>query len=225
MEAGKQQVKVLKDSTDLKIVVIGNSGTGKTSFSLRWTKDVFSDSYKATVMSEFSFKVFEYKSKYYKIQLWDIAGQDRNIQLSKVFAKNAHGCLIVSDVTNPSSLEGSTRWKEEIDKNTNFPDGGPMPCLLIQNKIDLVENEEALDEEGIKKFAEEHNYINVFNTSAKTGLGINEAMDYLIHNIVDRLEEFIQKNGGTIGNDRKSIVIQASRARNVSLIENRGCAC
>ena len=58
----------------IKIIVVGNSGTGKTSFVNKWTKDSFNEQYKATIVSEFSNKTFEYKGNSYKIQLWDIAG-------------------------------------------------------------------------------------------------------------------------------------------------------
>lgn len=60
---------------DLKIVVVGSSGTGKTSFCNKWMKDIFNETYRPTIMSEFSWKIFEYKGKYYKIQLWDIGGK------------------------------------------------------------------------------------------------------------------------------------------------------
>jgi small GTP-binding protein len=60
---------------DLKIIVIGNSGTGKTSFVNKWTKNAFSDTYKATIVSEFGYKIFEFKGKIYRIQLWDLAGK------------------------------------------------------------------------------------------------------------------------------------------------------
>jgi Ras-related protein Rab-7A len=60
--------------TDLKIVVIGNSGTGKTSFVNKWTKNIFSESYKATIVSEFGYKIFEHQGRFYRIQLWDLAG-------------------------------------------------------------------------------------------------------------------------------------------------------
>jgi Ras and EF-hand domain-containing protein len=59
---------------DLKIIVIGNAGTGKTSFVNKWTKNTFSETYKATIVSEFGYKINEYKGKFYKIQIWDIAG-------------------------------------------------------------------------------------------------------------------------------------------------------
>ena len=72
--------------SDLKIIVIGDSGTGKTSFVNKWTKNIFSDTYKATIVSEFGFKIFEYNGKLYRIQLWDLAGQDKNTMVTKIFA-------------------------------------------------------------------------------------------------------------------------------------------
>jgi small GTP-binding protein len=58
----------------LKIVVIGNSGTGKTSFVNKWTKNVYSETYKATIVSEFGYKIYEHEGIFYRIQLWDLAG-------------------------------------------------------------------------------------------------------------------------------------------------------
>ena len=74
-------------NSELKIIVIGNSNTGKTSFVNKWTKGTFTDNYKATVVSEFSFKVFQFKDKYYRIQLWDLAGQDKNTHITKYLVK------------------------------------------------------------------------------------------------------------------------------------------
>jgi len=90
--------------SDLKIIVIGSSGTGKTSYVNKWTKNIFDDKYKATIVSEFGFKVFEHEGKLYRIQLWDLGGQDKNSTITKIFAKDSHGCVIVSDATNKDSL-------------------------------------------------------------------------------------------------------------------------
>ena len=91
--------------SDLKIIVIGTSGTGKTSFVNKWTKNIFSDTYKATIVSEFGFKIFEENGKLYRIQLWDLAGQDKNAMVTKIFAKDAHGCVVMSDATNSQTRE------------------------------------------------------------------------------------------------------------------------
>ena len=91
--------------SDLKIIVIGSSGTGKTSYVNKWTKNVFLEEYKATIVSEFGFKVFEQEGKLYRIQLWDLAGQDKNATVTKIFAKDSHGCVILSDATKPDTLD------------------------------------------------------------------------------------------------------------------------
>ena len=91
--------------SDLKIIVIGTSGTGKTSFVNKWTKNQFSDTYKATIVSEFGFKIFEDEGKLYRIQLWDLGGQDKSSTITKIFAKDSHGCVIVADAMKPDGLE------------------------------------------------------------------------------------------------------------------------
>jgi len=91
--------------SDLKIIVIGSSGTGKTSYVNKWTKNIFLEEYKATIVSEFGFKVFEHEGKLYRIQLWDLAGEDKNSTVTKIFAKDSHGCIILCDATKSSTLE------------------------------------------------------------------------------------------------------------------------
>ena len=88
---------------DLKIIVIGTSGTGKTSFVNKWTKNIFSDTYKATIVSDFGFKIFEDGGKLYRIQIWDLTGQDHNAKVTKIFAKDAHGCVVMADATDSST--------------------------------------------------------------------------------------------------------------------------
>ena len=87
-------------TSDLKIIVIVKSGTGKTSFVNKWTKNIFDENYKATIVSEYGFKIYEHDGKYYRIQLWDIAGQDRNAKLTKTFAKGSHGYIVMCDATD-----------------------------------------------------------------------------------------------------------------------------
>ena len=90
---------------DLKIIVIGNSKVGKTSFVNKWTKNQFSDTYKATIVSEFGLKIFDNEGKFYRIQLWDLAGKDKNPKIIKIFAKDSHGSVVISDATDIQTRE------------------------------------------------------------------------------------------------------------------------
>ena len=92
-------------TTDLKIIVIGKSGTGKTSFVNKWTNNVFAEDYKATIVSEYSHKIVDYQGKYYRIQLWDLAGQDRSAKITKAFAKGSHGCVILCEAKKLDTRE------------------------------------------------------------------------------------------------------------------------
>ena len=80
-------------------------------------------------------------------------------------------------------------WKESINENTRFLDGQMLPCILIVNKIDLVDEDFIENDSEIQKFAKNNNFDNLFKTSAKMGIGIDESMDYLIKNILERSEK------------------------------------
>ena len=71
----------------------------------KWTKNTFQEDYKATVVSEFGFKVYEHDGKLYRIQIWDLGGQDKSSTITKIFAKDSHGCVIVTDAMRPDNLE------------------------------------------------------------------------------------------------------------------------
>ena len=223
----KDQSRFIKGRTDIKIVVLGNSGTGKTSFCNLWVNNEFNEEYKPTIMSEFSFKMYNYKGNYYKVQIWDLAGQDKNIYTSRVFTKGAHGSLILYDAENQESFENTIKWKKSIDDNTTFVDETPLPITLVQNKIDLVDPENLdKDEEELKKFVEENRFLTFSRTSCKNKQNINETMDHLLSNIIDRLEEYHKKNNLPMDdNKRTSIVIQNPSTSTESLLNSKKSFC
>ena len=197
---------------ELKIIVVGNSGTGKTSFVNKWINNTFDENYKATIVSEFSYKIFDYKDKSYKIQLWDLAGMDQNICITKIFSKDSHGCIVLSDITDPKTLEICIKWKNTVDETARFVDGTNIPSILIRNKIDLLENEENKDdEEEMKEFCEKNSFLRCFKTSAKTGTNIDEAMNFLISTIIDKMESLTQSGANPFEKDRKSMVLQSNK--------------
>ena len=210
---------------ELKIIVVGNSGTGKTSFVNKWTKNTFSENYKATIVSEFSYKIQEYKGKFYKIQLWDLAGQDQNTCITKIFSKDSHGCIVLSDITNQKSLDECIKWKNSIDDTTKFLDGDFLPSVLVRNKIDLLEGEDTKDDAEVKEFADKNKFINVFKTSAKMGIGIEECMEFLIGNIIERLEKCAKDGKNPFEKERSSIVLQSSKATDKNKTAQGGGCC
>ena len=211
--------------SELKIIVIGNSNTGKTSFVNKWTKGTFSDLYKATIVSEFSYKVFQYKDKYYRIQLWDLAGQDKNTHITKIFSKNSHGCLVLCDISNKETLNDTLKWKESVDESTRFIDGDILPSVLVQNKIDLVDEETLKDEEEIKKFAEDNKFIGYFRTSVKMGVGVDECMEFLITNILERIEKCSPEGKNPLEQDRKNLVLEHKKVNELNNANSKRGGC
>jgi small GTP-binding protein len=209
---------------ELKIIVIGNSNTGKTSFVNKWTKGTFTDFYKATVVSEFAYKIFQYKEKFYRIQLWDLAGQDKNTTITKIFSKNAQGCLVLCDITNKETMNDTLKWKESVDDSARFFDGGILPSVLVENKIDLVEEDVAKDETEIKKFAEDNKFVGYFRTSVKMGIGVDECMEFLITTILERIEKCTKEGTNPLEKDRKSLVLEHKKVTEVNG-NNMGGAC
>ena len=209
---------------ELKIIVVGNSGTGKTSFVNKWIKDTFDETYKATIVSEFSYKIVDYKDKSYKIQLWDLAGMDQNICITKIFSKDSHGCIVVSDITDEKTLTECVKWKNTVDETTKFLDGTNIPSILIRNKVDLLENENNNDEEDkMKEFCEKNQFLRCFITSAKTGTNIEEAMNFLISTIIDKMEKINTSGSNPFEKDRKSLVLQSSKHKDNNKENNQGC--
>ena len=94
-----------KIKANLKIVIIGDPNTGKSKFFEKYTKNIFDDIYRATIVAEFHFKLIEFDGYIYRLHLWDISGKDSDCKITKIFAKDAHGCIIMTDATNPKTRE------------------------------------------------------------------------------------------------------------------------
>ena len=181
-------MKTLNNGKELKIIIVGNAGSGKTSFVQRWTKNVFNESYKATIVSEFGYKLFSYEGKIYKIQMWDLAGQDKNTSMAKVFCKDSHGVIIMADVTEEESLVKSLNWKKSVDDSVCFFDGSNLPMMLLQNKIDLTEN---FKTENFEEFSKQNNFVSYFQTSVKENININESMNEFISIIIKKTQNIV----------------------------------
>eukprot|EP01051_Picozoa_sp_SAG22_P010621 SAG22_NODE_964_length_6277_cov_12.416316_5_plen_365_part_00 len=124
-----------------KIMVVGNAACGKTSIINRYVNDVFAENYKSTVGADFSRKIIQWDDHTtIRLQLWDIAGQDRFAAVTRAFYRNAVGAVVVCDVTRTTTLDAVKQWKAEIDSKVTFKGGAPIPAVLLVNKIDLLTN-------------------------------------------------------------------------------------
>ena len=204
---------------DLKILVIGKSGAGKTSFVNKWTKNKFDETYKATIVSEYSAKIYKYENKLYKINLWDIAGQDHFASITKAFAKGAHGSITMADATEPISLEETQKWKKSLDDSETFADGGKLPNILVQNKVDLLKNN---DMKELEEFSKKNGFDAFFQTSAKTGYNINESMDKIIDIIIKRNRAIESKE---MNMDRKTLAIDPEKSGNKDQYRTKQTGC
>ena len=175
----KSQIK----NRDLKIIIVGDSGTGKTSFVNRYILNKFADTYQATIATQFSSKILEINKITYRLQFWDIAGQDRSVATTNIFCKNTNGIVLCCEINDKKTLDNTIIWKNSIEQNIDMEN---VPIILVQNKCDLLgsenEYENGIDE--IKNFCKENGINNCFRTSAMNGYGIKESMEYLIDEII-----------------------------------------
>ncbi len=166
----------------IKILVIGNSYSGKTSIVNRFVSNKFDSNYKATVACDFSMKILKIEETEIRLQLWDLVGQDSRIGgINKLFCRGAAGALVVADITNRESLEATISWKEQVDANVALKNGQPIPMILVVNKYDLVQQleekgqelEDFMTQQYLDEFAEQNGFIAAIRTSAKTGTNVN----------------------------------------------------
>ena len=167
-----------------KIILIGNSGVGKSSILQRYMKQTFSPNYKITIGVDFLMKSLKINEQIVKLQVWDTAGQEKYRSMISSYYRGAHVALIVFDLTSHTSFEALPLWIENFYKN------GPEQknTILIGNKKDLVEERQVTQEEA-ELFSQTNNMI-YFETSAKEGNNI----DYVFNYTAEKLLEFYKSN-------------------------------
>ena len=172
-----------------KILLLGDSTVGKTCFLLRYTDDTFLDLHMATIGLDYRLKTMILDDqRIVKVQLWDTAGQDKYRAITRNYYKGARGIILIYDVTNIKSYENIKKWINEIKEEISEE----VTIVLIGNKIDN-EGERKISKEQGEKLANDYN-VAFFETSAKTGQGINESVFYLVQKIVDADPE-VKKRG------------------------------
>ncbi|NP_001180823.1 ras-related protein Rab-32 [Macaca nemestrina] len=173
-----------------KVLVIGELGVGKTSIIKRYVHQLFSQHYRATIGVDFALKVLNWDSRtLVRLQLWDIAGQERFGNMTRVYYKEAVGAFVVFDISRSSTFEAVLKWKSDLDSKVHLPNGSPIPAVLLANKCDQNKDSSQTPSQ-MDQFCKEHGFAGWFETSAKDNINIEEAARFLVEKILANHQSF-----------------------------------
>ncbi|KAM0030590.1 putative small GTP-binding protein [Helianthus debilis subsp. tardiflorus] len=164
-----------------KLLLIGDSGVGKSCLLLRFADDSYLDSYISTIGVDFKIRTVEQDAKVIKLQIWDTAGQERFRTITSSYYRGAHGIIVVYDVTDQESFNNVKQWLSEIDRYASEN----VNKILVGNKCDLVANK-VVSTETAKAFADEIG-IPFLETSAKDATNVEQAFMAMTASIKDRM--------------------------------------
>jgi small GTP-binding protein len=174
-----------------KLLIIGESGVGKTCLLLRFTDDSFTANHLTTIGIDFKIKIINLDDKQIKLQIWDTAGQERFRTITKTYYKGAHGIILTYDVTDENSFKNIRNWVKQIEQNAQ----SNVCKVLVGNKCDR-EDRKISYEEGAKLASEFK--MQFFETSAKSNYNVNETFTYLTKEILNTSDPKPQQGGNKI---------------------------
>ena len=188
----------VKEDYKLKVVVVGDSGVGKTNLIKRFVSNTYNPNTKATVGVEFLSKSYKINDQVFKIEIWDTAGQERYKSITAAYYKGAKGALIVYDITQKDTFENINKWMSEVrDKSTK-----DLKILIVGNKTDLVDERQVSTEEALSKAKELESPV--MEASALDGSNVKAAFYDLLKEMYKEIKKKIeivesQNTGGKDG--------------------------
>uniref|UniRef100_A0A914YM08 small monomeric GTPase n=1 Tax=Panagrolaimus superbus TaxID=310955 RepID=A0A914YM08_9BILA len=183
--------------TTLKILIIGESGVGKSSLMLRFVDDTFDPEISATIGVDFRVTTINIDNNFVKLAIWDTAGQERFRTLTPSYYRGGQGIICVYDVSSRASFDKLGHWIAELDTYCTKSDAVKM---LVGNKID-VEGRVVTREEGLQ-FAKKHKMLFI-EASAKTREGVQFAFEELIEKILQTPGLWEASQGGSVNLKRQ----------------------
>uniref|UniRef100_A0A3P8Z9U2 small monomeric GTPase n=1 Tax=Esox lucius TaxID=8010 RepID=A0A3P8Z9U2_ESOLU len=205
-----QQQPTQKDAADqnfdymFKLLIIGNSSVGKTSFLFRYADDSFTPAFVSTVGIDFKVKTVFRNDKRIKLQIWDTAGQERYRTITTAYYRGAMGFLLMYDITNQDSFNAVQDWATQI--KTYSWDNAQV--ILVGNKCDLE------DDRGHRSFR-----FQFFEASAKDNINVKQVFERLVDVICEKMNESMDGDANLMSNHR-GIALQDAPPEN-----HGGCGC
>jgi small GTP-binding protein len=167
----------------LKVVVVGDSGVGKTCLLIRFVRDIFDEESQPTLGVEFLTKIVQTERHRIQLQLWDTAGQELFRSVTRGYYRGSAGALILFDITNRESFDNIGRWLQDIRDVAR----ADVVTVLIGSKSDLGDQRQVSSDEA-EAFAREHS-MSYFETSAKTGEQIVASIEACVKVIEKNVDE------------------------------------
>lgn len=208
----------------VKLVLLGEAAVGKSSIVLRFVSNDFAENKEPTIGAAFLTQRVNIDENTIKFEIWDTAGQERFASLAPMYYRNAQAALVVYDVTKPQSFIKARYWVKELHEQANKD----IIIALIGNKLDIVENDEnerkVAIEEG-EKLAQEENLL-FFETSAKTGLNVNDVFLKIGENIPVK-NDTNNGNATNVGSNGLNIPEnqRIDLANSANATANSSCSC
>lgn len=160
-----------------KVVLVGDSGVGKTNLLSRFTRNEFNAESKTTIGVEFATRNVQIRGKTVRAQIWDTAGQERYRAITSVYYRGAVGALVLYDITKPATFENLDKWISELKEHAD-----PCVCIMIVgNKTDLRSQRVVSTEDG-RLLAEKYRF-SFIETSALDASNVGEAFNNLLVDI------------------------------------------
>lgn len=166
----------------IKLLLIGDSGVGKSCILLRFSDDSFTSSFITTIGIDFKIKTIELDGKKIKLQIWDTAGQERFRTITTAYYRGAMGILLVYDVTDETSFQNIRNWIRNIEQHA----ADNVDRILVGNKCDMHQ-EKVVETKRGQELADDYN-ISFFETSAKSNINVVESFTSIAQDIKKRLE-------------------------------------
>lgn len=164
-----------------KLLLIGDSGVGKTCLLFRFSEDSFNTTFISTIGIDFKIRTIELDGKRVKLQIWDTAGQERFRTITTAYYRGAMGIMLVYDITNEKSFENIKNWIRNIEQHAT----SDVEKMILGNKCDMTDKRQVSKDRG-EKLAIDYG-VKFLETSAKSGLNVEEAFYTMARDILHNL--------------------------------------